>query len=292
MNSVIVIGSTSMLGREVIKQLTAKGISVIKAGRDHNNDIAVELGSGRAPEFVRPCKADVVIFCASSFCNDSYEGVIENLRVNLSGCIEALQIYRQSSALRMIYAGTVSSNPDFEQHAIGAYGFSKAEAERVLQWSLEQIGGQFCSLRFSQLWDTEGFCCKHQQWFGRIIAYASRGLVLKMPPSHGNRNFLHVSDAAQLLVRAAESDLEGIHAASYPEDIDLYHVAREAYKIFSNGGDVVIDNSKLPFRAVNFPKEKEIYDYLNFYPEISLPYGIQMIRDAGTADNFGPMDVQ
>lgn len=292
MKAVIVLGVTSMLGREVTRQLLNEGVEVIGAGRQPDSDIRVDLGSDHAPVFHKPYKADVLIHCASAFGCDSPEGLRENFRVNVGGCLQTLEIAREAGVKKIVYAGTVSSDPSFNLDPMGGYGFSKAEAERILDWGITRAGGSFCSLSLTQLWDTEGLCCAHQPWFGRIVAYASRGLNLKMPTSNGGRNFMHVSDAACLLIRAAQTDLTGIHAVVHPMDVDLVELARAAYQVFGKGGSVVIDSNKAPFRKVAFPKEDGVFARLGFQPALKPLQGLERIRDAGTADQFGPMDVQ
>ena len=292
MNRVVVLGATSMLGREIVRQLSMEGIEVIRAGRQVDSDIVVDLGSDSPPEFRHAQRADILIHCASAFGSDSPDGIRDNLRVNVAGCVQTLEIAQELGANKIVYAGSVSSDPMLESDPIGSYGFSKEEAERILSWGIGRGGGHFCSLRLTQMLDTEGACCAHQPWFGRIVAYASRGQSIKMPVANGPRNFMHVSDAARLLIRAAAGALEGIHPVSYPVDIDLAEFAETAYRVFGRGGGAVIDAAKTPFRKVNFPREERVFEALGYQPKISPEQGLILIRDAGTADHFGPMDVQ
>lgn len=292
MKSVIVVGATSMLGREVARQLLIEGIVVISAGRQQDSDIRVDLGSDQTPVFRKPCRADVLIHCASAFGGDCPEGIRENFRVNVGGCVQTLEIAQETGAMKIIYAGSVSSDPMLESRAVGSYGFSKAEAERILDWGMTRRGGMFCSLRLTQLWDMEGLCCTHQPWFGRIVAYASRGLTLKMPIANGTRNFMHVSDAARLLIRAAQENLGAVHAVAHPTDVNLWELAQTAYQVFGKGGGVVIDPTKTPFRKIDFPREEGVFKMLGYQPALTPEQGLVKIRDAGTADQFGPLDVQ
>jgi nucleoside-diphosphate-sugar epimerase len=292
MKSAIVIGASSMLGRALARQLISEGIEVITAGRRPDSDIRVDLGGDQVPEFSRPYTGSVLFHCASAFGGDSPEGLRENFRVNIGGCMQTLEIARETGVNKIVYAGSVSSAPMLEAKPLNSYGFSKAEAERILEWGMIRTGRTFCSLRLTALWDTDGLCCAHQPWFGRIVAYASRGQTLKMPSSDGGRNFMHVTDAARLLIGAAQHDLMGVHAVAYPTDIDLADLARLAYEVFGKGGGVEIDPSKTPFRKVAFPREDGVFMRLGYLPEISMQQGLEMIRDAGTAESFGPMDVQ
>jgi nucleoside-diphosphate-sugar epimerase len=292
MKSAIIVGASSMLGRELARQLINDGIEVITAGRRPDSDIRVDLGGEQVPVFSRTYTADVLFHCASAFGGDNPDGLRENFRVNVGGCQQTLEIARETSANKIVYAGSGFSDLMFNSDPMGVYGFSKAEAERIMEWGMTRTGGTFCSLRLTHLLDTDGLCCAHQPWFGRIVAYASRGQTLKMPSSDGGRNFMHVTDAARLLIRAAQHDLMGVHAVAYPTDIDLADLARLAYGVFGKGGGVVIDPSKTPFRKVAFPRKDGVFMRLGYQPEISLQKGLEMIRDAGTSERFGPMDVQ
>ena len=293
MKSVVVLGATSMLGGEIVRQLSAKGIEIIRAGRHPDNDIVVDLDSGDAPTFRILHKADALIHCASAFGGDNPDGIRENLSVNVAGCAQVLDMVQHTGVRKIVYAGSLFSDPLIEPDIpLGAYGFSKGEAERILEWGMTKIGGDFCSLRLPQLWDTEGICCAHQPWFGRIIGYASRGLTLNMPDAGGPRNFMHVCDAAQLLIKAADTSFVGIRPVSFPVDTDLLEFARQANAVFGRGGTIKIDAAKKPFRKMHFPKDESVFDSLGFRPRISLEDGLILISNAGTAAAFGPLDVQ
>lgn len=292
MKSIVIVGPNSMLGREIARQLTSEGVTVIRAGRGPECEIRVDLESSTAPRFKDEYSVDAVFHCASAFFDDTPEGIHRNFSINSAGNAHVLQIMERAHCRRIVYAGSVMSMPDFESEVpYGSYGFSKAEGERVLAWGVARRSGTFCSLRLPHLWDTEGLCCAHQPWFGRIVAYASRGLRLKMPASGGVRNFLHVSDAAQLMIRAARAGIEGIWPVTHPTSVNFVELARSACEIFSMGGTVVVDPSKKPFRAMNYPDGRHIYELLDYVPQLTMTEGIARIRDAGTAPLFGPMDV-
>lgn len=281
-----------MLGLEVARQLSINGVDVITAGRSPDSDIITDLGSGDPPILRRQHRADILFHCAAAFGGDSFEGRSHNLRVNVDGCSQVLHIAKESGIRKLIYAGSVSSGEGFLSDPSGGYGFTKALAEKILSWGIRASGGEFRSLRFGQLWDTEGLCCKHQLWFGRIIAYASSGRLLRLPPADGPRNFLHVTDAARFLIKSASTDAEEIYSVCHPRDIDLYELAEAAYRIFGSGGRVEIDPTKAPFRRVQFPRDSSFFEKVADYPRIELPLGLELIKNAGTAGHFGPIDVE
>ena len=293
MKRVVVLGATSMLGREVERQLRIGGIEVIRAGRSEDSDVVIDLGSGKPPVFSAQGVADSLIHCAASFGGDHHAGIRLNIVVNVGGAADVLEIAASMNIRHIVYAGSLFSDSGVTPgEALNAYGFSKQEAERALEWGMQREGKSFCSLRLPQLWDTDGDCCRHQPWFGRIIAYASRGLTLNMPAPGGKRNFMHVVDAARLLVLAASNRLTGVHLATHPTDIDMHELALAAYRIFGCGGDVIIDSRKVPFKQFVIPHMPDTFEALSYMPQISPTEGIELIRDAGTASRFGPVDVQ
>ena len=106
MKSAIIVGASSMLGRELARQLINDGIEVITAGRRPDSDIRVDLGGEQVPVFSRTYTADVLFHCASAFGGDNPDGLRENFRVKVGGCQQTLEIARETSANKIVYAGS------------------------------------------------------------------------------------------------------------------------------------------------------------------------------------------
>lgn len=288
-----IIGADSMLGRELAAQLRASDVGVISVGRAMNNDIVLDLASAPGHDIAAGRVADAVFHCASAFAGDDAEGARKNFMTNALGCLNVLSLMSQLACRHVVYAGTVSSLPGCEKpRPLTAYGLSKAHGEQILEWGMAKLGGCACSLRLAQLYDTEGRCASHQPWFGRIIAYASRGLDLRLPPSSGVRNFVHVSDAARLMVSAARQELDGSWTLCHTEMLDYTQIAELAYREFGRGGSIMIDANKTPFRRVHFPNDDSLYERLRDQPRIGMAEGVAMIHRSGHAHDFGPLDVQ
>lgn len=292
MKTAAIIGADSMLGRELTAQLRSQGVQVIRIGRAPGQDIVFDLAVPLNQAICKGRTADVVFHCASAFAGDDCEGSRINFLINSVGCLNVLALMEQLECNACLYAGTVFSIERCESSPITSYGLSKAQAEQILEWGITRKRGIFCSLRLSQLYDTEGLCCTHQPWFGRIIAYASRGLDLRLPPSAGVRNFVHIVDAARLMIRAAMLGLKGTWPLCHSELMDNAQIAEIAYREFGHGGRIVIDHGKKPFRPLYFPAEHSVFELLGDQPRISMAEGIAMIHHSGRAEHFGPMDVQ
>jgi nucleoside-diphosphate-sugar epimerase len=288
---VAIIGADSMLGSELARQLADKDILVIRVGRGSHSDIVFDLSGSFDPDSCKDLQADALIHCASSFEGDDLVGAKVNFSTNTVGCLNVLLLMETLSCKKCCYAGTVSSYENFESGVMNSYGLSKAQGESILDWGMRRIGGQFFSLRLTGLYDTDGKSSKHQPWFGRIVTYASRGMDLRMPDSSGDRNYLHVADAAYVMINALESELSGCWPVCSSEQMNHAEIARLAYDIFGCGGKVLIDSEKLPFRMVNYPSSAELFKRLGVKPAINMTQGLEMIRQAGTAPNFGFINV-
>ena len=291
MKTVAVIGARSMLGTRLISQLEGAGVAVVTVGRFPGADIHLDLNTGFDGPLPVGVTADVLFHCASSFGGDSPEGIRDNLRTNVLGCSWVLELSAHLGCQHIVYAGTVFSGEESNPERYTSYGFTKSLAEQVLGWEMKRIGGRFSSLRLPQLYDTEGLCVRHQPWFGRIIAYAARGVDLNMPGSSGTQNFLHVDDAVRFLVAAGDSATGGVLGVAHPRSLTYHEIATMAYAIFGHGGRASTAPNKTPFRPIVFPDGSAARRVLGVEPEVSLDAGIARIRDAETWAAFGPMDV-
>ena len=291
MKTAAVIGANSMLGAQLVSVLSSMGVEVISVGRYAKADIQLDLEKGFLAPLSGNPHADVIFHCAASFADDSREGIRKNFQVNTAGCLWVLELAEHLGCDAIVYAGSVSSLETLELGKYTSYGFSKAQAEELLGWGMKRMNRRFCSLRFSQIYDTAGTCLHHQPWFGKIIAYASRGLDINMPGSDGVRNFVHLDDAVRMMVAAGQSAVNGVLDVVHPESLTYREIALVAYSLFAKGGRVIIDPNKAAFRPINFPDSTRTFSVLGLTPMITISEGIARIRDQGTGHAFGPLDV-
>ena len=287
-----IIGASSMLGKELVRQLLARGDSVIKIGRDVDNDISFDLTSEFQSLKSKIPKIDTIFHCASAFENDESHGLKINFQTNAFGSLNVLSLMKALGCHHSCFAGTLSSYNTFDPRGMNGYALSKAQGEKILEWGLSNLGGIFCSLRFTQLYDSEGLCCNHQPWFGRIIAYASRGKNINLPQSKGVRNYMHVSDAALLMINSAEKKLEGYFPACHTEYLTHTEIALMANKEFNSRGQVMIDDKKAPFRPLNYPDEQILFKELSNKAKITMEEGLHIIATSSNVEKYGPMDIQ
>ena len=292
MKRAVVIGATSMLGERLIELLKSRGVGVYTCGRSRGHDVLVDLGTKQNIAIPEGFRADILFHCAAAFGDDSPEGRWLNEKVNALGAYQVAEIAAAAGCKSVVNAGTLSSCASTSRAALDSYGASKARGEEILDWASKRNGTSFASLQLPQLYDELGRCRVHQAWFGRIVAYASAGRVLRLPGGGAKRNFLHVVDAAKLMMAAGEKGLRGIFPACHPESESYESIAGTAFDVFASGGRVEIAAEKQPFREVRTPASAGTFAAVGASPEISMRQGLVMIKESGHAHAFGPLDVE
>ena len=292
----IILGHTSMLGISLNRKLLDNGHECITAGRSSDSDIYVDLRNQPPNEIHLESYKDIdcIFVLSSSFEGDSLKGVAENISVNTAGCSHAIALAKQVNARTIIYAGSVSSYKEFDiNRGLSSYGLSKLLAEELLEWWTSRHNVRFVSLRFSQLYDDHGLCIRHQPWIGRIVRYGFEKQDLYIPVSKGQRNFLHVQDAAQLLIEASlDNSAKGILNGCSPLNNTYQDIADIVFDFNRCRDKLHIANTKEPFRPVSIPKETPFYEIIGRNPLISLQDWVERIGSMQTWTHFGPMDVE
>jgi len=286
MKQVAVLGASSMLGKALCQQLAVQGVAVIRVGRDADADVQLDLAD---EDFVLPeehIKAEIFFHCAASFGGEDEIGIAQNLKVNTNSALMVVRLAVKLGCSQLIYAGTLSSDPDFDSAGYSSYGLSKALAEQQYAWLLKRIGIIFCTLRFTGLYDTFGQCIRHQSWFGRAVTYAAKGAELHLPEASAKRNYLHVDDAAYMLLKAATRRVVGVFNALHPHTITMLEFVSLAYQIFQRGGRYQCDFTKTPFRDIHYPEGNRCWESLEYVPQITLEKTFMHIKQHGLDDRF------
>ncbi len=289
MKSALIVGASSMLGEELAHRLARDGCVVYRCGRRPEDDIRLCLGENAPVEVPQGLEVETVYHCAASFEGDDWAGAWKNEKVNALGCLQVAELAHKCGCRHLVYAGTIFSLG--EEDTLSSYGASKLRGEGILSWSLSRAGILFTSLRFSQFYDSWGRCFTHQPWFRRILAYADAGRDLRMPPYEALRNFIHVEDAARLLLAVARKGLAGVFPVSHPESLTCGEMADMAYKRFGKGGRVILAEEKTPFREILIPDSRETYAALGCAPEIDMEEGVSRLFRNRAGCDFGPLDV-
>lgn len=195
-----ITGADGFLGRHLVDALTRQGSEVQRARGDvlDPNSLA-----GIA-------NADVVFHLAAQASPSGAEAdPIRALRVNVVGTLQVATA--MSRRQRLVFASTAQVySPSSEPHAEGStlgptsvYGHSKLAAEQTLL-ALATRGPALAILR---LFNVYGTGQSEDYVIGRLLGAVRRGETPAMGPSAPIRDFIHVDDVIDGMLRAAKVSL-------------------------------------------------------------------------------------
>lgn len=282
-----------MLGQQLALALGRDGCRVFSCGRGSKDDVRLDLEIADSLAVPGDVKAEVLFHCAAAFGGDDWQGAWVNEKVNALGCHQVAKLAHAVGCKHVVYAGTIFSiSEGGVPESMSSYGASKLRGEEILRWRLGRMGIRFTSLRFSQLYDSRGLSCRNQPWLRRIFAYANAGEDMRMPEYSAKRNFLHVVDAAELMLAFVRKGLWGVYPAAHPVSYTYEEVARIAYARFGNGGRVVLAREKQAFRNIPIPDSGSTFMACGVSPAIDLETGVGFVYKNRVRYPFGLLDIE
>ena len=166
------------------------------------------------------------------------------------------------------------------------YGASKFFSELIIQYGLELSGVKKTVLRFPNLY---GVNQKSAQLLPTILSKISAGeLKISLNSFEGNRNYLHVEDATDAILKFLQSPLDANSLCISGENIEITYIIESIKKLFN----------KLTGKSLNFFEKKSANKrslYLvpppvlddqifrktyNWQPQVSIQQGLlELLRD-------------
>ncbi|MEX3776159.1 NAD-dependent epimerase/dehydratase family protein [Pseudomonas sp. MYb118] len=272
----LIIGSTSVIGKAVARELSRHG-QVKLAGR-RDADVAFDLSSqqpGTCDE-----RFDVVVLAAADFGGSLPDDLVRAELVNSVGTLAACRLAEQCGARHFIllssrWAGHQEKDPYF-----GIYSLSKRHAEEVASLYCQQQGMALTVLRISQVYDSEGQCRSHQPLLYTFADKAQAGQTVELYGSNdARRNYLHLDDLAQVCARLAEQRIYGIYNCGHSDNPRLSEIAEAAFEAFGKPVDVrfLADKSDIPDLPA-FECGQALFDRIGFSPRIDIRRGFELMR--------------
>lgn len=214
MRNILVTGATGFIGIEVSRQLSDSGSTPRLMVRRPLRGIMLkhlraeimqaDLTSPRSLHRILT-GVDVVIHLGARAAFEHYKYVAPSI---VNGSMHLIKAAAEAGVRHFVFGGSLlvyrDSDALIDQQTppapLSGYGRAKLEAERRMSAFAAEAGIRFVSLRLPHVYGAHSLLFD-QVRHGRI-----------MFPGKGDNRFahLHVKDAARCLIRAAESDIEGI----------------------------------------------------------------------------------
>ena len=268
-----------MVGEEVSRILSQHGHDVISAGRS-NADIWFDAEncdfSGPLPTGL---EVDAAVNTMAVFGGPGFSSIERSILINTLGAIRAARLAIDLGAQHILQISTVSVLSQKNSERFGEYAISKLYADNLLQEFCAVRGAALSVLRPTQLYCDSDYGRTRQPALYSFADQAQNGetIVLSVDKSI-RRNFLHVSDFGELIRIVLESRTEGTFVCSHPESPTFIDVARAALAAFEQPESIVCLPPTVEITEQAIPAETELYEKLNFWPQIDIGEGFRRIR--------------
>lgn len=273
---ILVIGSTSVIGRAVAKRLADQG-AVKTAGRNEA-DIVLDLMEWNS----QPCTSesfDVVIHVAADFGGTTDEDFRRAELVNSVGTLSACALAHRVKAKHFILMSSISSFFQAGDPYFGIYALSKRHSEEMAQFACNQYNIALTVLRPSQVYDAAGDCRRHQAFFYLIADRAQAGQDIEIFGSHdARRNYLFLDDLSEIVSRVVERRTVGSFNCSYPRDVRISELAEAAYAAFGTRGRLQFRPAMPDLFDLPITQDDQLYDQIEFIPRCNINEGYKRVK--------------
>lgn len=272
----LVIGSTSAIGAAVARSLSRYG-QVKTAGR-HDADIAFDLST--QVHSVCEERFDVVVLAAADFGGSQPEDLIRAELVNSVGTLAACRLAEQCGAGHFILLSSRWACHQVTDPYFGIYSLSKRHAEEVASLYCQERGMALTVLRISQVYDSGEQCRSHQPLLYAIADKAQAGQTVELYGSNdARRNYLHLSDLAEVCARLAEQGITGLYNCGHPDSPRLSEIAEAAFEAFGKPVDVrfLAEKNDIP-ELPPFDCAQALFKHIGFTPQIDVRRGFELMR--------------
>lgn len=287
---IVITGSESFVGKEVIRQCIGKKIEIIGIDiiNKQNSEFEYHKINITSPEIVNiiPENVDAIIHLAALSRDPDCKGkAYECFDNNVMGTLNLINIAKEKNVKQFIFASSEWVYDEFKENEVkdeeypinslsltSEYALSKLTSEINLK---QQYANGFCNttiLRFGIIYGP-----RKNNW-SAVEAIASKiknNDELKVGSLKNGRRFIHISDIVKGILKSLS--LKGLHTINLSGDIiitidDLIKTCEKFYdkkmKIFENNGNE---------QNIRNPSNEKAKKILDWSPEISLEDGLKTI---------------
>jgi nucleoside-diphosphate-sugar epimerase len=155
------------------------------------------------------------------------------------------------------------------------YARTKRQAEEAARTFCNEHGLSLLSLRLAALYGPDPAMRKHQPFLYEVVsrAAAHRDVVLR-GSREARRNYIHIRDGAEAIVRSIEAGLEGTYLCAALAATSYGEIARAAARAVGAPSRVVFEPDLPDTPDILCPIDPTLYETLGWYPEVTLDEGV------------------
>jgi nucleoside-diphosphate-sugar epimerase len=280
MKRLLITGATGFIGRNV-RPVLEKAHSVVGV----NLSGGVDLAKAGALDYLKGDFDTVLHLAGKSYVPESFDRPAEYYHANINGALTVAEFCRRRGVKDLIYAntyvyGSPESLPIDETHRISPgspYHRSKLLGEELLLGYFPQSGTKVCSLRIFNLYGP------HQDprfLIPKLIAEASSEGKVKVEDIEPRRDFIHVSDFANLVLNIVGTGItdSGIYNVGSGTSTSVGEVIEALRRCLSRPFEVVCAGKRRPNEIMDCRADtQKVTRAFGWHPRIALEDGLATI---------------
>lgn len=291
---VLVIGGCGFIGSHVVDRMLARGLRVRVLDRrpeafrpplDGVEYVPGDLADGSQLYEVLNGMDAVVHLASTTVPSTSNLDPIADINGNLVATVRLLHIMRETGPRKLVYlssGGTVYGVPKNDQvtedhplHPISSYGIVKVAIENYLHMENQLHGLQYMTLRASNPYGPRQGHAGIQGIIGtHLWRIAGNEPIEIWGDGSVVRDFIHVTDLAELCTQAVESNAVGCFNAGSGSGTSITEIVEHVRKAVAREVEIIYKPGRsydVPRIVLDINKAKK---ELNWAPRIALPEGI------------------
>ncbi len=274
--SVLIVGSTSVIGRAIAARLEAR--CVVKTAGRREADFHFDLSRWQELPAVSE-SFDVVVHVAADFGGEGDPDMVRAEVVNAAGTLSACALARQVGARHFVLMSSIFATYRAGDPYYGIYALSKRHGEDVARLHCAAGGMDLTILRPSQVYDDRGDCRRHQGLFYMMADRAQAGEEITLYGAHdARRNYIHLDDLAETVARVVDQRCIGEYACAHPRSVRLGEMAQAAFAAFDQDRQARFLPDKPALSDLPEIDDFALYDRIDFWPRIDVAQGYRRIR--------------
>ncbi|WP_392560002.1 NAD-dependent epimerase/dehydratase family protein [Orbus mooreae] len=276
MLKVLLIGSNSIVAQSLSSCL-GEQYEFIRVSSSHESDIQIDL-EAETYHIKNAHYADIAINFIASFSPDNDEGAYINEKINSLSSFTIMRLIRELKVKRLIHLSSIFCLEHIENEYFGSYGLSKKHGEENFKFLSKLHNIEFIAIRFTQIYDTKGYCSKHQPFLYNMIKQIQKEKKFVLWGSKDvSRNFIHINDVINILKRLITSTVTGTYNALGDKSYSVSEIAAMIFNELNLKHNITFDKDQTNIKSVYIPKENLIDLVIDYNDRIQLSDGIKYI---------------
>lgn len=264
---VLIIGSTSFVGKALGESLLSKGHYVKFAGRS-SSDISIDLTTDDYVSIINE-SFDAVVLAAADFGGNTAEDIVRAEMVNAIGVIRACKLCELVNAKHLLVLSTVFSHFHKEHGYYNTYSISKRHGEELAAYYCKNTNLNLTIVRPSMIFDSKGEARKHQAFLYTILDKVIAGEDITIYGARAPlRNYIHIDDLVETLKIVVENKIFGEFDCVSPHTFSMTEIIELAFSVWGKKSKVVFlpEMSDLP--DLDFAFDQDLASQTNYIPKV------------------------